>query len=436
MTEKIDKNTAPEKHSDEKDFFGRLVEENPFTRSLFVRSLCLSVMSLGISKIGFGKKNQIYTEKWLGNTAPPLSGLKHYYAHDAVVDKNGVIAPWYKQLNGQCDFRLRIAAETMKRYPWTSKQNAEAEYPDYLFTSNWAIAMDGTITPKHLGDWPNGDMGQRACGVMECTVDYYRYTGDPAAIAHLIYMGDYVLDFGLTPADHPWPEFPVSVPIKGKPYGKSDPGGMIQIDISASMGEKLLRGYQITKKQRWLDAAKHWGDLIAANCNTKNDGPPWPRYANPENVPWPDHPRMNLQTGSVVMILNFLDELIRFGYTGKDNAILTAREAGVHYLRDKLLPEWLEDKTWGCYYWDWIHDMHEGCISAWVSSYLLRHQKEFPNWRNDSRNILTLFLNRASADPKSGGDVYNGAWAFPESSMCCQRSIGYSPQTLDRKSVV
>ena len=36
-----------------------------------------------------------------------------YYGHVAVHDRYGVIAPWYHGLNGQCDFRVRIAAETI-----------------------------------------------------------------------------------------------------------------------------------------------------------------------------------------------------------------------------------------------------------------------------------------------------------------------------------
>ena len=40
--------------------------------------------------------------------------LRHYYGHDAAADSNGVIAPWYHGQNGQYDFRVRIAAETMK----------------------------------------------------------------------------------------------------------------------------------------------------------------------------------------------------------------------------------------------------------------------------------------------------------------------------------
>ncbi len=431
--------SAPE-CSNEKYFLDK-VEKNVFKRGVFVRAIFISVVGLGLRRIGFSSGTGHFPAVLaLPSQISSAEGkLKHYYAHDAVLDHHGVIAPWYRQLNGQCDFRIRIAAETMKRYPWTTTEKAAVAYPDYLFTSNWAMAPDGTITTKHYGDWSNGDLGQRAYGVLEGMTDYYRYSGDPAAIAHLNYMGDYLLDYSLTPEDHPWPGFPVSVPTKGKAYGKADPKGMIQLDISAAIGERLLRAYQVTKKPRWLEAVKHWGDLLARNCNVNTEAPPWPRYANPENLKsqnhpsieqWFSHPRMNLQTGSVVMILNFLDELIRFGYRGLDQQIVKAREAGIRYLRDQLLPEWTLDKTWGCNFWDWIHDMQESSITAYVANYLIKNKEEFPNWRNDARNILTLFLNRSSADPKSGGDVYSGAWAYPESSMCCGRSLWYAPLSV------
>jgi hypothetical protein len=68
----------------------------------------------------------------IGSHSPvsTASAKKHYYAHDAVVDAHGVIAPWYAGLNGQCDFRARVAAETLKRYPWTTTNTAVAAYPD------------------------------------------------------------------------------------------------------------------------------------------------------------------------------------------------------------------------------------------------------------------------------------------------------------------
>ena len=50
-----------------------------------------------------------------------------YYGHEAAHDEHGVIAPWYHGLNGQCDLRVRIAAETLKRYPWTTTKDAVAD---------------------------------------------------------------------------------------------------------------------------------------------------------------------------------------------------------------------------------------------------------------------------------------------------------------------
>lgn len=402
---------------------------NGFSRKRFLRSVGLIAASMLVNRSATGKVIRnvfVCSEKDVTAVAPAV-GLSRYYAHDAVLDPYGVIAPWYQQLNGQMDFRIRVAAETMKRYPWTNTDHAVAAYPDYLFTSNWSIANDGTITPKHYGDWSNGDLGQRAFCVLQGMMDYYRYTADPAAIAHLTYMGDFILDYVQTPADHPWPQFLISVPMKGKAYQKADPAGMIQLDIAAHVGEKLLRASYITKNERWRKAAQHWGDLLAEHCDTQTDGPPWKRFANPETVPWQDHPRMNLQTGSVVMIMSFFDELMRSGYNGKNGNIPAARNAGMKYLQEKLLPEWTVDKTWGCYFWDWIHDMQESSVTAMVAIYMMDHRAEFPNWKNDVRNIITLFIHRASADPKSGGDVYNGAWAYPESSMCCQRSLFYAP---------
>jgi len=363
---------------------------------------------------------------WLSFLAAPAFGSavqSRYYGHAAVHDAQGVIAPWYRGLNGQCDFRVRIAAETLKRYPWTTPTNAIAEYPAYVFSGFWQISSNGVITPRDPGDWGNGDLGQRATSLLNGFVDYYRYTGDAAAIAHLSYMADFLVEHCQTPADHPWPGMFVSVPTRGKAFFKTDPRGMIQLDLCAAAGQGLLRAYQLTGNTRWLDAASHWGDLLAERCNLDPKADPWPRYANPGDTPWKD----NKQTGGVTMILGFLDELIRLGHTGRNDCLLAARDAGRRYLRERLLPAWLADDTWGRYFWDWPNPTQNCLTTPDAASYLLNHPAEFPNWRNDARNILTLLLNRTTASPGSGGDVYSGAWAYPESSSCCGRSLWYGP---------
>jgi len=349
-----------------------------------------------------------------------------YYAHQAVHDQYGVIAPWYNGLNGQCDWRVRIAAETLKRFPWTDTSNAIAAYPHYVYTSLWGIDAQGNITPNDPGDWMNGDIGQRATSVLIGFSDYYRYTGDASAIAHLTYMGDYVTQHCVTPPDHEWPRFFISVPVKGKAYGKADPNGMIQLDLCGSVGYALLRAYQVTGNTRWWEIAKHWGDVLAQKCNLTPGEDPWGRYANPESAPW----KSNKMTGGVTMILAFLDELIRLGYTGKNGEIVRARDAGRRYLRERLLPAWHVDDTWGRYFWDWENPVQNCITTPDAAHYLLAHKEEFPNWRTDVRNILTLFLNRSGVHPDSNGDVYSGAWAFPESSNCCGRSLLHAPLCL------
>jgi hypothetical protein len=362
----------------------------------------------------------------------PVSALKaakvqkRYYAHPAVHDRYGVIAPWYTGQNGQLDFRVRIAAETLKRYPWTDPKTAASAVPHYIFNGHWKITPEGAITPVPISDWDNGDLGQRAAYVLSGLVDYYRYSGDPAAIALVHLQAEALLDHCLTPANHLWPEFLISVPVKGKPYGKCDPQGMIQLDIVAEVGIGLLKAYQMTGNKRWFDACKHWGDLFAKNCNRQPGQAPWGRYANPETAKW----KNNKQTGGVAFILYFLDDLIRLGHTGKNHEIVQARDAGRAYLRDVLLPAWTVNDTWGRNYWDWEDPVQAENVTEFVCRYMMDNKDAFPNWRNDVRNILTLFFHRTSVCPNSAGEVYSGAWAFPESAGCCGRSLWYGPMEL------
>ncbi len=351
---------------------------------------------------------------------------ERYYAHPAVHDRHGVIAPWYRGQNGPCDFRVRIAAETLKRYPWVAPPQAVSAAPHYVFNGHWKIDPDGTITPVPISDWDNGDLGQRAAYVLSGLVDYYRYSGDPAAIAHLTWQADALLNHCLTPDDHPWPRFLISVPTKGKPYGACDPSGMIQLDIVAEVGLGLLRAYQVTGNAEWFEACRHWGDLLAAKRNRRPGEAPWGRYANPESSPWKD----DKQTGGVVFLLYFFDELIRLGHRGTNDEIVQARDAGRAWLRDELLPHWTVNDVWGRNYWDWADPVQAENVTEFAARYLMDNKEHFPNWRTDARNILSLFLNHTSVCPKSAGEVYSGAWAFPESCGCCGRSLWYGPMEL------
>lgn len=348
-----------------------------------------------------------------------------YYAHNAVEDRYGVIAPWYAGLDGQCSLRVRIAAETLKRYPWVETPATGMPAPHYVYNGRWSIAEDGTITVKKQEPWATGDLGQRSAFAMQGWLNYYRYSGDAAALAHVTLIADLLIAHCETPSDHAWPGFPISAPVQGESYGDCNPGGMIQLDIAAQMGLGLVRSYQLRGRREWLDHAKHWADLLAEKRNRDPKYPPWNRYANPENAQWGD-----LQTGGVFMILEFFDALIDLGYTGKNDALVEARDAGRAYAREVLLPRWTEPDTFGRHYWDWEHPVQCEVSTEVLSRYMMSHPDAFANWRNDVRNIMTLFVHHACTSTESRGDVYSGAWAYPEGPGCCGRSLWYAPMQV------
>ena len=107
-----------------------------------------------------------------------------------------------------------------------------------------------------------------------------------------------------------------------------------------------------------------------------------------------------------------------------------ARDAGEKYLRDVLLPQWSSDPTFGHNFWDWENATDTCTVPGFVADYMLGRRQSFPDWKGDVRNVLSMFLCRSSVDPASAGGVYSGAWAVPESSCCCGKSLQASTMHL------
>ena len=354
----------------------------------------------------------------------PSATLKQYYAHPAVEDRFGVIAPWHKGLNGPLDERIRIAAEIYKRYPWAGLDQAVMTAPHIVYNTHWSITPDGTITVPPTDPWMCGDLSQRALSIIQGLTKHYAYSGDPLAFVYIPLTCDYILDYGLTGPDDAWPRFPISTPTKGIGYKKAKADVPNQLDLCASMGVEMLRAYRLTGTPRYAEAARHWGDVFAEKCNFSDRRlPPWGRYANPQYATWSDQ-----LTGTTALIAEFLDDLIRLGHTGRDRMIVKARDAARAFLNEKMLPRWTDNEIWGRHYWDWEAAGMTGGVS-WVCEHFLDHPEAFPNWKVDVRNILSLIFSRNGVDPVSKGDMYSGAWAFPESSSCCGTSLSYNQYT-------
>ncbi|MGA2914703.1 MAG: malectin domain-containing carbohydrate-binding protein [Sedimentisphaerales bacterium] len=365
----------------------------------------------------------LFVDAAVCNNLTAASARDSYYAHKTVLDEYGVISPWNSGQNGPLDMRLRIAVEVLKRYPWVNTDKAVMAAPDFVYNSHWSIKDDGTILVPQTNDWMCGDLSQRAWSIIKGLTAYYAYSSDPIAFVYIPLTADYILDYAQTDKNNAWPMFPIATPTLGKAYGKCDPKGRNQLDLCAIVGTEMLRAYKLTGNKRYFEAAKHWGDVFAEKCNLDPTMPPWNRYTDPSVVGWSDE-----LTGSTTMILDFLDELIRLGYTGKDRAIINARQAGIRYINNELLANWLENDHWGRQYWDWDNPVMCGIVSM-ISDYIMKNPQDFCNWKTDLRNMLTLIFNRNGADPGSHGNMFSGAWAFPESCTCCGTSLSYNQYT-------
>jgi hypothetical protein len=94
-------------------------------------------------------------------TAQAATAQKRYFAHDAVEDSHGVIAPWHRGQNGQIDLRVRVAAEFLKRYPWVGIDGALMAGPHYIFNARVNLENDGAISVLPASDNMNGNLGQQ-----------------------------------------------------------------------------------------------------------------------------------------------------------------------------------------------------------------------------------------------------------------------------------
>ena len=90
-----------------------------------------------------------------------------------------------------------------------------------------------------------------------------------------------------------------------------------------------------------------------------------------------------------------------------------------------MLPEWSRDPTFGHHFWDWDNPVYTCAVPSYTAQYIMDRREAFPQWKSDIRNFMSLFFCRSSVDPASAGDVYSGAWAFPEASNCCGKSLQY-----------
>ena len=229
--------------------------------------------------------------------------------HTVALDSQGKIAPWFSPAAKAYDEFLDQRWNFIKtRVPMSPGPAPRSNYPQYYFYDGF-ITTQKEITPDN---WMN-DIGEKIPNWFESARLYYAYTGDASVMTIVRNLIDYTIEHGTSAADFAWPNFPVTTTNFGETEFTGFTGKFakheIQVDHAGDMGLTYYRIYQFTNDKKYLTAAIHTADVLAAKA----------RIGTASQSVWPY--RVKMDTGKITAeyganwtgCYSLLDELIKAG---------------------------------------------------------------------------------------------------------------------------
>jgi hypothetical protein len=322
---------------------------------------------------------------------PPATPADKLFYHEVKVDASGGIVPWYGSGPPQAyDHVIRLVWNF-----WKNMRNCPNGLPVYMQHQVWKPDRDD---PRGLG-------GDQIPMAMSSWNLLYQYLGDPDLHKNMIFMADYWLAHGMTPARSRWPNlvYPYNLEVHSGRYdGDMRAGkGFVQPDKAASFAAELIVLYKVTGDSKYLDAATRIADTLAARIQP----------GDAENSPWPY--RVHAETGEVHrQVLKGKTWVASYtsNYTGAlrmFNDLIALRHGNVQaYAKSRdILIKWLKaypvkTNKWGPFFEDIPTSVWSDTeINAdTLAMYILEHPDWDPDWKEQARNILqwsyTTFANR------------------------------------------
>jgi len=220
-------------------------------------------------------------------------------------DKDGGILAWYEPAvpGAGYDRVARLASEFIKNgTPMDKQTGLPLSYLTCCFEGPHLRSQedfDAGLTGEH---WAHNPACVFAGLVQGLVLDYRVYSGDNEYVNVVGQMLDYQLAHGTTPGDWPWPNVPYasSDPFKTEYQGATEweNDGMrgdglygIEPDKNGELGIAYLNFYEVTLQEKYLEAAVHCADALAAHVRgipgdlapfsaTQIDQSPWPFRVN------------------------------------------------------------------------------------------------------------------------------------------------------------
>jgi hypothetical protein len=197
------------------------------------------------------------------------------FFHNIVVDKNGLIEPWY-------DANPGVSYDHMVDLVWNFWDTMRTDFnglPYYMNHSVWESADNDS----------RGIAGDQFAMALSSWQLLYQYTGNNRVKENMNFIADYYLAHSLSLPSDAWPDIPY--PYATLRYSGVYDGDMIlgknytQPDKAGSFGFELIKLYKMSNHRqrgiRYLEAAVEIANTLASKCRTGNaTSSPWPFRVN------------------------------------------------------------------------------------------------------------------------------------------------------------
>jgi hypothetical protein len=324
----------------------------------------------------------------LGPKSPAQNPLPLMLGHHrAIYDRNGVLLPW-------TPWKDAIERE-MK---WYEGCPLDHGYP--LFTTVTFMDAHYQVQKDRSDCIPAMQNGMGILSYLQ--YDAYTHQKDKTILPTARKMGDYLVDQALTPDDGAYPKFPRSTgrigewPLLPNCGSQDDQPYEVQPDKGAIAGYALLKLWQATKEQRYLDATLHIARVLASHARAGDaTHSPWPFRAD-----YRTGMTRNEISGDTAFFLRLFDGLIALGYREFESP----RQLLWKWVQSYQIPSAQGE---GLLFVQFFEDHHnENNRTAWgplnLAKYLIERKSSVDvTWSSDAKTLID-FVNRTFTHVRYG----------------------------------
>jgi hypothetical protein len=347
----------------------------------------------------------------LGTNSPAASQL---FWHDVRLDEQGKLLSWVTT-DSPYDWIVVHDWEMFKSVP------AQANgYPTY-FTYPEFNGLNDPAQPFFAGrPWAHNPAGLFAM-LTDSALLYYAYGGDQTVMDRVRAMLDHMIAFGTTDASDSWALVPYSSSDAGNlvyhggtdtiycdqenhtPCGRGDGVGYLEPDKVGELGYAYLQFYEFTLEKKYLQAALHCADALAAHV----------RPGDQSHSPWPF--RVDARTGTQIREdytantigpIRLFDELLRLKQ-GRQKLYARTRDMAWRW----LMTYPIQNQVWTQYFEDVLiyadYRTNRNQYSALETArYLLQHPEKDPDALLHAKRLLDWVTGFFATDSTTMGGLH------------------------------